>query len=212
MNKKYKIELTIIIIASVILCTIVLLVRLPQKTNEENIEANLFDQITWSEATEYQIQRKSLGTEIYHQPTGLLMIMPDNWNVKVEPIQDAVQGVSINAWTEGSVFYDNAFLSEGCLADFRIGQAPMRWQRAKDDLELAQTASLESDSSLERISVGKFTGFTRLISSEDGAQTIQSTIPLEEYYLLDVFFRSVERDTGTCWEDFCQALAAAQTK
>lgn len=212
MNKKYKIELTIIIVATVILCTIVFLMRLPQKTNEENIEEILFDQVIWSEATEYQIQRKSLGTEIYHQPTGLSMIVPNSWNVKVEPIRDAVQGASVDIWTEGSVFYDNVFLLEGCFASFSIGQAPLRWQKAKDDLDLDQAASLESNFSLERISVGKFPGFARPLGSEDSARTMQSVIPLEEYYLLDFFFRSVEDNTGTCWEEICQALATTQTK
>ncbi|HQO27774.1 MAG TPA: hypothetical protein PKX21_01800 [Candidatus Pacearchaeota archaeon] len=212
MNKQYKIELVIIIVASIAIIAIVFGVYLSRSSDDMPPEAILLDQVQWSEAEDYQLQPTSLGTEIYFKPAEFRMILPDNWNVRIIPIEDTLQGARVDAWTEGSTFYDDAFVIEGCSIDLRFGQAPIRWQVAKDNIELLGDDVLDALDRREVIPIGRELGFDWSHLSEDGRYSSEVIAPLDDQYLLDIFSRFSEGYVEDCQEDFYQSLAAAQIK
>lgn len=212
MNKQYKIELTIIIVVSIAIIAIVFGLYLSRSSNDMPQEAILLDQVQWSEAEDYQLQPTSLGTEIYFKPAEFRMILPDNWNVRIIPIEDTLQGARVDAWTEGSTFYDDAFVIEGCSIDLRFGQAPIRWQVAKDNIELLGDEVLDALDRREVIPIGTAFGMDRSTFSRDASYSSSIIAPLDDQYLLDIFSRFSEGYVEDCQEDFYRSLAAAQIK
>lgn len=212
MNKEQKFELAIIIVASAAIVIIVLGLYLSHPSDDTPQEAVLLDQVQWSEAEDYQLQPTSLGTEIYHEPTNFRMILPDNWNVRVMAIEDTLQGARVDAWTEGSAFYNDAFVTEGCSIDLRFGQAPIRWQMAKDNIESLGDEILDGFDRREVIPIGRAFGMDRSIISQDSSYSSNIIAPLNDHFLLDIFSSFSEDYVESCQEDLYQSLATAQIK
>ncbi len=213
MNSKQKIELAVFSGLFLVLLSSIFWVYQSRTSDAElsrSPEEIMYDRLTWSKANDYRLQTGSFGTEIQHRPTRFSMILPDNWSAKIVSLGNESDNVRIDARLEGSSFDLNGVVRQGCSIDIRFVQAPLRWQSARETIEILEKEAAEGLWKRQVAFVGPAQALNQTYTAESGRHFIDILAPLEDHYLLDITAIFSEKHQQGCRQQFYQSLIAAQ--
>jgi hypothetical protein len=197
MNQKNTIQLTIIsVLLILVLIGLAQIRQSGQKEHQYLMEEIISEPSSGSQAEkEYRLEGTNQGTKIHYLPLGITIVAPPGWITEIET--DSSGRSLVQSKKPNNLLDENRLLRDGCYLSIDLSQAPLRWQNTSEKIISLSAEKIEGERHYESFPLGKFDILQESRTTNNGHRYLDITVPLNDYYLLDIsaLFSSEHKDS-----------------